>query len=472
MTDYNVKFTDTNKTPLVVQQDTQSDTGTDLLLFGRSFLEYGEQLNENLVRLLENFACPEAAGSDPATPDLDQANDTLSEPVEGQLWFNTTRSAIFQYDGTQWNKLTSGADYAANWGQISHGQQLPQPVSSSGYVFPYSECIWIVSPAGHTGRFDYMVCTTDASAVVDVQYRLLGNNTLTNGLANYLIIGIAGNSNADVASYSAVPLPGITPTPTPSVGASASVTPTGTPPPSPSHSLPPTPTPSKTRAPAASPTRTPTPTPTKTPTPTPSAIPPLTVQIVDSARGGSYTDSISLCDLAEYASVRDYGNIGCSTSFGMCASGQCAPEPGTFAGGDTAVGAEMGITVSGGVAPYTVRVKNFTVSSGGAGFTSSGDCAFFGGSAGFALPNTGTVYTFSINTNGGSVNSLAMKASCGSGIYSVSGNFTVEVTDARGTIRSSTFPYTLQRTNTSGGGGIGGGGGGGTNTDTGGMGGV
>lgn len=440
MTDYNVKFTNTGKTPILVSQDSEQSLGTDITLFGRSFLEYGEQLNENLLRLLENFACPEMLVGGRSFPDTVEANETLSEPVEGQLWYNKTRGSLYQFNGTTWDKLSSASDYAANWGQIVDGQQLPLPLTPDGYSFPLSECIWIVSPAGHAGRFDYMACTTDANAVVTMRYRLLGTSTLTSGVANYLIIGIKGNQR--VGSYDVLP-PGVTPTPTPTAGSSPTPTPAASPNVSPSPAI----TASPTRTPTPTPTRAASPTPTPVPSPTPSPRPALTVQLVDSARGGAYTESLSLCDIADYFVSRDYGMIGCSTNFGMCGTSECAPEPGTYVGGGEAVGPELGITCSGGVAPYTVRFKNFTATSGLTEFNQSGDCIFVGGSTGFSLLPSGTVYTIVVNSNGGSVNGIGINASCGSGRYTLNGNFTVEVTDAIGAVSTSTFPYTIKRYN-------------------------
>jgi cell division septation protein DedD len=415
MTDYNVKFTDTNKTPLVVAQDTEDASGTDLVMFGRSFLEYGEQLNENLVKLLENFACPEQHASFGVQPDTSAThNEALSEPVDGQLWFNTTAKALYQYTGDailgkEWRRLSSGSDYAANWGQIADGEALPRPVSSSGYMFQYNECVWLVSAAGHTGRFDYMTCTTDINAVVNAKYRLLGNGSMTSGVANYLIVGIKGNTNAGATSYTNIGLPGITPTPTSSPGASVTpspVVPTPTPSVSTSQSAVPQPSVS---ASAAAPT--PTPSATRAPSPTPSSIPSLVVQITDVERGGNYVDSLSLCDISDYSTTRDYGTIGCDASnFGMCGVGECSPSPGSYAGGESAPGAVMGVTVTGGVAPYTVRFKNFTATSGAAAFAASGDCLFIGGSSGFNAPNTGIVYSVVIGASGGSVNGLSEPA--------------------------------------------------------------
>jgi hypothetical protein len=488
MTDYNVRFTDTNKLALTVEQDSERLQGIDLVLFGRSLLEYGEQLNENMLRLLENFACPESVSSAGflGYPDSSLANDTLTEPVAGQLWYNTTRKGLYQHDGTRWNKLASGSDYAANWGQVADGQLLPMPVASDGYVFSYDECVWVVSPAGHAGRFDYMIATTDAATKVNMKYRQLGTNNLTSGNVNYLIVGIRGNTNGGLASYSQVGVPGITPTPTPSpaaptptpsAGATQTPTPTVTPTitVSPSMAAPtPTPaptssgTPTPTAAASPTPTRTPTPTPTPPASPTPTPIPALAVQIVDSARGGAYAGTVTLCDKRNYSTTRDYGNLGCTINFGTCDSGACAPEPGTYAGGENDVGAAMGITVSGGVAPYTVNIKNFTVSSDAGGtFANSGECVFFGGSNGFGLPYAGTAYSFTIGSSGGYVSGLEFRGACGVAQYTVSGTFAVEVRDALGATITNTYNYDLVRLGATGtGGGTGPGGGGCVTTDS------
>jgi hypothetical protein len=65
---------------------------TDLTLIGKSASAYGEYINENLVRLLENFA---------------NTSQPL-HPVEGQLWYDTIEKRVKVYDSTAGFKLTSG----------------------------------------------------------------------------------------------------------------------------------------------------------------------------------------------------------------------------------------------------------------------------------------------------------------------------------------------------------------------------
>lgn len=59
-------------------------TSTDLTLIGKNVSNYGELFNENMIKLLENFA-----NSSP--PDF---------PIEGQLWYDTTEGRLKVYDGS------------------------------------------------------------------------------------------------------------------------------------------------------------------------------------------------------------------------------------------------------------------------------------------------------------------------------------------------------------------------------------
>jgi len=68
------------------------DNTTSLQLFGKSYSGFGEALNENLVKLLENAASTAAP----------------TAPLKGELWFDTTTNQIKVYDGTSF-KPTGGA---------------------------------------------------------------------------------------------------------------------------------------------------------------------------------------------------------------------------------------------------------------------------------------------------------------------------------------------------------------------------
>ena len=270
MADYTVNKTDIIETPIDVQEKRVDTSSLDVALFGKIRLEYGERLNEDLLNILENFACVEKTSVTPIVPDLDQTSNTqLSNPTIGQFWYNSTRQQIFFWDGTEWLAAPTRESTAANWGQIMHGEQLPRPVSPlTGYVFPYSECIWTVAPSVFVGKIGYVACATDAQANVTMQYRLGGTNDIMDGIANYLIIGMKGTTTS-TGPFPTPPAPSPTPSVTPTM--TATVTPTMTQTPTMTMTVTPTPTPTVTQT--VTPTRTVTPSPTRTITPTMSVTP-------------------------------------------------------------------------------------------------------------------------------------------------------------------------------------------------------
>ena len=90
---YIVNFTDKdNKSPITVFDNTSS-TDTSLIFPGRNVTGYGQIIAENFLHLLENFA-------------RDEANPPIN-PVEGQLWYNTTSGTLSIWDNTDW-KAASG----------------------------------------------------------------------------------------------------------------------------------------------------------------------------------------------------------------------------------------------------------------------------------------------------------------------------------------------------------------------------
>jgi hypothetical protein len=119
------KINNTFGTTLVTLADGTIDTATtDLALFGKGYAGFGERLNENLVKLLENFANTSA----PANKQKGQlwydtlenqikvwngnkfkpvgsSTNSLTSPTNantGDFWFDTTNNQLYVYDGTAW----------------------------------------------------------------------------------------------------------------------------------------------------------------------------------------------------------------------------------------------------------------------------------------------------------------------------------------------------------------------------------
>jgi len=74
----------TDGSVIVVLDGTKDTTSTSLTLFGRLVQNYGDQTNENFVRLLENFSF----------------NSSPANPIAGQLWFDTNTNNIKVYTTT------------------------------------------------------------------------------------------------------------------------------------------------------------------------------------------------------------------------------------------------------------------------------------------------------------------------------------------------------------------------------------
>lgn len=280
---YVIKYTDKSKGTITITKSSLVTNLLDIALVGKSRLDYGEVFNENLLHLLENFACPEDAAN-PETPDFAIAFGTLLQnPVDGQKWYNSTRKRLYLFSNDEWHPQGRDGDVAGNSGIAAHGTYIPRPVGIDGYVFPYTECSMVVSPhsyrtVGGSDYFpdntevDYMRCYVNTDGLIVMQFRYRGESALRNGYANYEIIGIRGSTEAGDISVTPYPIPSPTP------GVSPTTTPTPTPTPSPTSSPIPSPTQTPASTPAPTPTSTVTPTPsvtvTRSPTPTPSPVPP------------------------------------------------------------------------------------------------------------------------------------------------------------------------------------------------------
>ncbi len=79
-------------TTLVTLADGKIDTTTtDLALFGKGYAGFGEKLNENFIKILENF-------NNTSAP---------SNKIQGQLWFDQTNKQLNVYTGTKFKPVGS-----------------------------------------------------------------------------------------------------------------------------------------------------------------------------------------------------------------------------------------------------------------------------------------------------------------------------------------------------------------------------
>jgi len=159
---YQINFTDSVNKGFIVVDDNTVNTETSLSLPGRLKSDYGAIVNENLLHLLENFA----------------NNNPPSNPVEGQLWYDTTIGIdqLKVYDGAQWVSASN----------IKKANTRPEAVESSlgdlwvdtvnQQLFLYNGNDWtLIGPefslGANTGaKFEEIIDTTNVPRAVIVNY--------------------------------------------------------------------------------------------------------------------------------------------------------------------------------------------------------------------------------------------------------------------------------------------------------------
>jgi hypothetical protein len=110
----------TNGTILANVADGQVDNlSSDITLIGKNFSGFGEALNENFVKLLENFA-----------------NTTRpARPVAGQIWFDTTELKLKVYNGTGFVPVSSAIIANTRPASLSIGDLWFNQIDKQLYFF-------------------------------------------------------------------------------------------------------------------------------------------------------------------------------------------------------------------------------------------------------------------------------------------------------------------------------------------------
>lgn len=98
---YNIFNTSDKQEPFIVVNDGEFDTSRSLTMIGKNSVNFGTALNENFLHLLENFA----------------SYNSPTNPVIGQLWYDTTEKRLKVYDGINFSSaagtvITTGVNAA------------------------------------------------------------------------------------------------------------------------------------------------------------------------------------------------------------------------------------------------------------------------------------------------------------------------------------------------------------------------
>jgi len=119
-----------------VADGTLDTTSSSLSLIGKNYAGYGEVLNENQIKILENFA--------------NTSSNEPTAPLEGQVWYNTTANQLQVYNGSSF-KSVSGANVAASEPTNTAQGDLWYD-STNGQLYVYSGSAFVlVGPASTSG---------------------------------------------------------------------------------------------------------------------------------------------------------------------------------------------------------------------------------------------------------------------------------------------------------------------------------
>ena len=125
----------TDGTVVTTITDGTVDNTTSLQLFGKSFSGFGEGLNENLVKLLEN-----ASGTSAPTA-----------PLTGELWFDTNTAQLKVYDGSAFKPTGAAKSQSTAPTSASAGDLWTDSDDDQLYVYTGSEFL-LVGPVYTAGQ--------------------------------------------------------------------------------------------------------------------------------------------------------------------------------------------------------------------------------------------------------------------------------------------------------------------------------
>ena len=155
-------------TTLVTLSDGTIDTTTtDLALFGKGYAGFGERLNENVVKLLENFANTSAP----------------TNKQKGQLWYDTLNNQIKVWNGSKFKPVGSSTNASTSPTNANTGDFWFDTNNSQFYV--YNGTAWtLIGPTTVAGSG-----VTQASAQV-VADDVGVNKSILKFITNDTVVGI------------------------------------------------------------------------------------------------------------------------------------------------------------------------------------------------------------------------------------------------------------------------------------------
>ncbi len=176
----------TDGTIISTVADGQIDTlSTDLTLIGKNYSGFGEALNENFIKLLENFSSTQAP----------------TYPLRGQVWFDTAENKLKVYNGSDFIPVSSATISSTQPETLSIGDLWWDNVAAQLYFFDGTDPV-LLAPAysqtqGISGlRVDSILDTLNQTRVITSLYNngiLLGIFSKDSFTPKIEIVGFTGN---------------------------------------------------------------------------------------------------------------------------------------------------------------------------------------------------------------------------------------------------------------------------------------
>jgi len=189
---YQIKYTDGIRT-ITIQPGTLNGPGgvlsdSDLQLYGQGTLAWGAGVDQNLLRLIENFACPESIlvpGEPMGDAEIGVVGAGINNPNEGQQWFNTDDQKLYFYDGSIW---VSG-------GTVVSGGAAAEPIA------PVLGTLWYDTDIPQLKVYDGVAFESTAERyVLKAGDDMTGNLTMNGGVGVSEVIGLPATPSATAAA--------------------------------------------------------------------------------------------------------------------------------------------------------------------------------------------------------------------------------------------------------------------------------
>ena len=185
-------ITKSDGTTLTTVSDGQiDDLSTDLTLIGKNYSGFGEAFNENLIKLLENFA----------------SSSRPTRPIRGQIWFDVTELKLKVYNGTAFQPVSSATIAATQPTSLTPGDLWFDDTNKQLYFYDGVNTLLL----GPSYGLSQGVSGIRVSTIVD---SLNQNKVITSLYNNGTLIGIFSSNETEftpkipISGFSGTIIPG------------------------------------------------------------------------------------------------------------------------------------------------------------------------------------------------------------------------------------------------------------------------